>query len=335
MKCISALALLVVSLALSAGAQTNVDTEAVKRMTVFIYSSGVGGVVDQQKPLGTGFLVASPRKGQVTQGNSPGVFVMNGGEIWLVTARHVVNPSWAGCNVAEPPLIYIRVNKKTYDPTKDLTGVDYIPVPLFDAQGNKVYFVRADDDLVDAAAVPLKTVKLSQDDDDYAPIALAGFASPDEVSLLRIGDPVVSAGLLPGKSGEKRNYPFFKFGNISNIPDEPVKTGCGNAQRLERAWFVAANLVGGNSGSPIMFDPNPLCSMSGFFHCTRPLDRWMIIGIQSSSFADPLYGNQYLSAMTPIEDVYKIIEQHSSPEMDLYRGGNAKHFASGDGGKPK
>jgi hypothetical protein len=46
-----------------------------------------------------------------------------------------------------------------------------------------------------------------------------------------------------------------------------------------------------------------------------------IIGVQSSSF-----GGADIAGMTPIEDVFKIIEQHSLPKLDLHRG---------DGVKPK
>jgi hypothetical protein len=49
--------------------------------------------------------------------------------------------------------------------------------------------------------------------------------------------------------------------------------------------------------------------------CTRGLNRGAVIGVQSSSFdgAD-------VAGMTPIEDVFKIIEQHSLLGVDLYRG---------------
>ena len=119
--------------------------------------------------------------------------------------------------------------------------------------------------------------------------------------MLGIGDSIVSAGLLPGRCGEKRNYPFFKFGEISNIPDEPTWIGCGGRVelRLERVWFLAANLVAGNSGSPIFYAPPTLL--------TEDIKRGVVIGIQSSAFdgAD-------IAGMTPIEDVFKIIRAFGS-----------------------
>lgn len=221
----------------------------------------------------------------------------------LVTARHMVNPSWI-CPVPDPAIVFIRLNKKVNDPKKDATGVDYIPVPLVDGEGNKMYLVRKD---------------------DFIPMRLSAFASPEEIKALRIGDPAVSAGLLPGKSGEKRNYPFFKFGNISNIPGEPVKITCGNHERFERVWFLAANLVGGNSGSPVFYDVPPMCNLP-FIKCNRGLDRGIIIGVQSSSFPDPIFGSAGVAGMTPIEDVFKIIEQNSEGAYDLFRGDDTDKF---------
>jgi hypothetical protein len=46
------------------------------------------------------------------------------------------------------------------------------------------------------------------------------------------------------------------------------------------------------------------------------LNRGAIIGLQSSSF-----NGADIAGMTPIEDVFKIIEQHTLPlSLDLYRG---------------
>ena len=79
---------------------------------------------------------------------------------------------------------------------------------------------------MDAAVVDIGWENHSQKDYDFIPMELSVFASPDEVTKLGIGDSIASAGLIPGKSGEKRNYPFFKFGNISSKPDEGVWVSC-------------------------------------------------------------------------------------------------------------
>jgi hypothetical protein len=290
-------------------AQTNLATDTVKRMVVFLYAADNG---DDKNSLGTGFLINVPVKGTPIDSTNREQSIIRGG-ILLVTARHIVDPAWNYCSRKQLDTIYMRVNKKDYDPTKDTTGVDYLPIPLV-RNGVKQYLVRDDDDNVDAAVVNVSTM-FPLTNDDAVPVVLSLFASPDEITKLQIGAPLASAGLIPGKSGEKRNYPFFKFGEISSIPDEPIWMGCDPGMpelRLERVWFIATNLVGGNSGSPIFYVPTELCLM---FHCTSGLSRVAIIGVQSSSF-----GGADIAGMTPIEDVFKIIEKHSSPDLDLYRG---------------
>jgi hypothetical protein len=314
----------ILSLSTHLFAETAVNTDAVKKMIVFIFASRDGDV-DKKNPLGTGFFVVIPRKGAAYSANDPTSAIS--GSLVLITARHIVDPAWAFCSRPQPDTVYLRLNKKNYDASKDVTGIDYVPIHLVE-NGLKKYFI-SDDDRVDAAVIDVtleSTIDLGQDKYDYQPYSLSNFADSSEVNALRIGDSIVSAGLLPNKSGERRNYPFFKFGNISNIPDEPTWISCeGRIElRLERAWFIAANLVGGNSGSPIFYDPPEMCLMGGIFHCTRGLDRPMIIGIQSMSIGDIQFGSSDVAGMTPIEDVYKIIQQHYASDGDLYRGDDTK-----------
>lgn len=319
MKRISWLVLLL-TVCLPLRANTNILVESIKKMVVFIYAADANGEADKNHPLGTGFLVVTPVG--VTP-NLMGKDAIIRGELLLVTARHIVDPAWAFCSGPQPSVVYLRVNKKNYDPAKDSTGVDYVRVPLVKSR-ERQYFV-SEDDKVDAAVIDVGE-QFSPDKYDFQAMRLSVFASPDEISKMGIGDSVTSPGLIPGKSGEKRNYPFFKFGNISNIPDEPVEIACDRRMpelRLERVWFVAANLVGGNSGSPILYVPPAMFAQG--------VTRGVIIGVQSSSFdgAD-------IAGMTPIEDVFKIIEGHAPPGADLYRGDETKRkFPDAGGAKPQ
>jgi hypothetical protein len=143
-------------------------------------------------------------------------------------------------------------------------------------------------------------------------ISVSSFASVDEQKFMGVGDQITSAGLVPGKSGENRNYPFFKFGHISTVPEEGTFIACEPsmpALRLERVWFIAANLVPGNSGSPIYYLP---FGGNGSSFGGRPA----LLGVQSSSIVEA-----DLAGMTPVEDVFKIIENHFAAQgADLYRG---------------
>ncbi len=289
-------------------AAITLNTDAVKKAVVFIYAAKSGGDVDEKHPLGTGFLVAALLKGDPTKSG-----------LFLVTARHIVDPNWMLCSTAQPEQVYVRLNRKKYDPSKDSSGVAYLSVPLIE-QGKKQYFV-SDDEQVDAAVIEFGWTNHSEEEYDFAPMNIAVFANPDEIKILGIGDNIASAGLIPGKSGEKRNYPFFKFGNISSIPDEAVWVSCEKNMpelRLERVWFIAANLIGGNSGSPVFFyPPGPGGLGTSFGTGGVNVARAALIGVQSLSFegAD-------IAGMTPIEEVFQIIKRHAPPNVDIdwYRG---------------
>src|SRR6266704_2149238 len=85
----------------------------------------------------------------------------------LVTARHILDPDWAFCPPS-PQKVFLRFNKTNYDPEKDQTGVEYVPLELV-INGRPVYKV-SDDDRVDAAIVQLNLPALPQSKYDYLPI---------------------------------------------------------------------------------------------------------------------------------------------------------------------
>jgi hypothetical protein len=308
---------------------TILDTESIKKAVVFIYAAKAdpsqpdGFAADDTKPIGTGFLVAItvPVAGKPDNPTS---------SVILVTARHMLDPYWVSCT-DEPKVlpdrrIYIRVNNKNYSPAEDATGVGYIPVDLVKS-GIKHYFVLQDDQ-IDGTIVDLRWGDWGemQKSYDFRPMLINTFADEKEIGELKIGDSIASAGLVPYTSdnrnyeplsGEKRNYPFFKFGEISNKPDEPIKINC----RLVRVWFVAANLVGGNSGSPIFYSPAEFASGKS------PIRRGIVIGVQSNAITG--HSSQMgldvlepadLSGMTPIEYIFTIIKDHAAPNSDLHRG---------------
>jgi hypothetical protein len=165
--------------------------------------------------------------------------------------------------------------------------------------------------MADAAVILIHKPETTLADVDMGSIPLANFPTEDEVKKITIGDQLVSAGLVPGMSGKKRNSPFFKFGYVSSIPDEEVEVYCTREPYYVRGWFVAANLVAGNSGSPIFYVPAGGRGLVFGSVVTRPL----LLGVQSSSIppAD-------LAVMTPIDYVYEIIESMHLVDADLRRG---------------
>jgi hypothetical protein len=82
------------SLSLPTSATINIDTNAVQKSVVFLYAADAQGNVDRNKPSGTGFLVSVPLKSDHTRSY-----------VVLVTARHMVDPSWAKCPASNPTVI--------------------------------------------------------------------------------------------------------------------------------------------------------------------------------------------------------------------------------------
>jgi len=275
---------------------TSINTEVVNKSIVFFYAADASGKVMPAQLVATGFLIGVPKKN-----TSLGYRI-------IVTARHVVDPVWAGCGGINPQRLYVRVNTKQYDPQKDDTGVAYLPLDLI--KDGMEQWAKSDDDAADAAILP---VPGDIGDYDVQAISFREFARPEEAAKLGPGSQIASNGLVPGLAGQKRNYPVFKFGKIASIPDEliPSQCGPGTPARNLKVWVLGANLVPGNSGSPIYFDP--LVPPGGIITTGEP--RAMIIGLQSLSFigAD-------LAGMTPAKYIVELISKTLPPDADLTLG---------------
>src|SRR6266705_5697194 len=132
------LAFYVLSFAIG-GAVTSLDTALVNKSVVFSFGADPLGHVLTNQQVATGFLISVPAKN---------------GRNWyplLVTARHVVDPLWAGCAPSNPARFFVRVNKKRFDPQTDETGVDYIAVELI--TNGTATWIKSDDESVDVAVL--------------------------------------------------------------------------------------------------------------------------------------------------------------------------------------
>jgi hypothetical protein len=161
-----------------------VDT--IKRAVVFIHAAGPSGAVEENKALGTGFLVEVPLKSRPEVGYA-----------LLVTARHILDPAWANCTSINPSRVYLRLNKKVYRPDSDPTGIGYQPVDTI-VNGIRVRH-KHEDNHIDGAV--LRRTRQWMSNYDTLGIRIRDFPTDDEVSGLAEGFEVVSAGLLPGRSG--------------------------------------------------------------------------------------------------------------------------------------
>jgi hypothetical protein len=271
-----------------------IDTDVIKRSVVFlVYPDGTGGA--------TGFVVGIPLKSDPTQMH-----------VAIITARHVLDPEWAGCPGNNPQSIELRINKKNYRPEQDQNGVYQASITLV-VNGMKTWASHPDDK-VDVALIPIgEPGKLFEN--DVITFSLNEFGTKEEIDKFKIGigDGIISAGLVPQLFDIRRNYPAFKFGRISNVMTEPYRMRCrANSPPKERwEWIVAGNFVGGNSGSPVFLLPLDF-SVGPPFQYNGP--RPMLIGLLSGSIegAD-------LGVMVPVEFIFDVV-QRAYPDADLYRG---------------
>lgn len=248
---------------------------------------------NQLKEVGTGFLLLVPSKSNPRMGYE-----------LLVTARHMVDPVWMGCENTTQS-VSIVFNTKDYDPAKDTTGV--LERRLVAGPGGTIW-TYPEDNSADAAVTVLDGQSMSALALSNEPLRVSELATEDELLHVNSGDPVVSAGLLDGASGIKRNQPIFKFGNVSSIPQEKIGVSCcpSCTSKPLIEWMIAASLVPGNSGSLIYYMPNGLLD-AGTYN-KRPF----LMGVQSSSFI-----GSDVAGMTPARFIMQAVLKLKLQDADL------------------
>jgi hypothetical protein len=77
-----------------------------------------------------------------------------------------------------------------------------------------------------------------------------------------LGDETFAIGLFRSHHGAQRNIPIVRIGNISALPEEPIRTthGCGFVD----GYLVEMRSIAGLSGSPVFVD-RPEIPPTGFF----------------------------------------------------------------------
>jgi hypothetical protein len=168
------------------------------------------------------------------------------------------------------------------------------------------------EDSADVAVTILNAPALDQKRIENLPVNLSDLPTLAEASKVDTGAPIISAGLLLGASGVRRNYPIFKFGYVSSKPDEQVSVSCvkGGVEKYMTEWMIAASLVAGNSGSPIYFVPPGIPGVA-----TGP-QKPFLLGVQSMSF-----DGSDVAGMTPVNYLVDAIRRLAVADMDLTRFG--------------
>lgn len=222
----------------------------------------------------------------------------------MVTARHIADPIWAGCSPRVGTLTAV-FNKKNYDPAVDPTGI--VEVALVTRPGESTWTYPTDDS-VDIAVTVLDGSQFDNLGVENQGIGISDLPSKEEIKSINTGAQVTSAGLFLGASGVKRNYPIFKFGYVSSIPDEKIAVSCcpGCVAKLETEWMIAASLVSGNSGSPIFFVP------VGFPGFGIAKQRPFLLGVQSSSFE-----GYDVAGMAPVQYLMEAVRKLNLADANL------------------
>jgi hypothetical protein len=201
---------------------------------------------------------------------------------------------------------WLLSSTKTYDPQTEAAGTIEVPVPM-STNGHSDWFFP-DDQSVDIAFTVLNGQYMSTLDTENAPISITELPNPEELKKVNSGAQIASAGLLLGASGSRRNYPIFKFGFVSSVPEEKISVACcpGCTANLQTEWMIAASLVPGNSGSPIFFVPVgfPGISVSG--------QRAFLLGVQSTSFS-----GYDVAGMAPVQFLLEAIRKVPLPDANF------------------
>lgn len=149
---------------------------------------------------------------------------------YTITAKHVIE------RIAEKGdgKVYLRMNLRT-------GGVDYIEKNLAD------WVFHDKDDSVDVAVLDFLP---SADRFEYLVFPLEGTAKDFKGDKLEfgIGDEVFITGLFRYHTGEERNLPIIRVGNIAALPEEKIQTK--QFGEID-AYLIEAHSIGGLSGSPV------------------------------------------------------------------------------------
>ena len=277
------------------------NMDVTRRSVVFIYVKDAQG---KESPDGTAFLLSLPLKSQP-----------NRGYLVLVTARHMADPGWLNCPSGGE--LIAKMNKKNFDPEKPESGT-----AEYSLAGQQ--WIVSNDDSVDLAYTFLDGARFEALNVENGGINISNLPSASESKAVQPGDQVVSAGLLALPTGnpgsyqdalsQKRNYPIFKFGHVSSIPEEKIPVpGCNGKTKLSTEWVIAASLVVGNSGSPIVLNPEP-------FQGGRPF----ILGVQSI-----IFGQSDVAGMAPIRYLLESIRGLNLGDVDLSKPAETEPAPSG------
>jgi hypothetical protein len=188
---------------------------------VYLYASEQDAM-EGRKTGGSGFIVAVPLP------RLPDFCVA-----YAVTNMHVI----------ENGASTLRVN------TKDGK------LDVFDLDPRQWIYHPAGDDL----AICKLPFEERADDYDHSFISEDNFLTTFDMQDLNIGlgDETFEVGRFFNQEGRQKNLPSLRFGNIAQMPWEPIRQARGNKYFNQESFLVEARSQGGFSGSPVFVHTNP------------------------------------------------------------------------------
>jgi len=200
----------------------------IKQCTTFIFIEEDG----QSIPNGTGFFVG------VKNEESPDNY-----NVYLVTAKHVLQD----VNGNYLPIIVIHLNK--LDGTSQLIKIEL--------NKNIEIFSHSDNDVDIACFNCLPDQKVF--DFKFIQNDLISTNEIIEKNGIAEGEEIFFTGLFTSHLGQKRNQPIVRFGKVALMSEEKIewKEKAKPAKFLDLYLFECQSF-GGNSGSPVFFQLNPL-----------------------------------------------------------------------------
>ncbi len=155
--------------------------------------------------------------------------------IYLVTAKHII------ANIKSKNLdkVYIRANTRN--------GFAWLDSPI------DYWKPHPDDYRVDVSVCQVILPQAAFDVLDFLIIPISNAATKDVMQNepIGVGNEVFLTGLFTEHTGQNKNLPIIRVGNIALMPDEPVSVQIMGVLEKMDAYLIEARSIGGLSGSPV------------------------------------------------------------------------------------
>ena len=256
-----------------------------------------------ERYVGSGFWVSRPGPEDIANAYRP---------TYLVTAAHVID--WIRKHVSPGDnRVLIRVNTK-------LGSQKWVETPL--------PFWKVHPDNGADLAVFKTTMDLTWHHLSWPVEAFVTAQSiQDDGRKIELGDELFFAGLFWPHTGEKRNIPIVRVGNVAALRGEKILN---RDDHLMDAYLVESRSIGGLSGSPVFIDihtaKRDYAGTSQFIRGNFPI-KFRLLGVMHGHFTVPdvqpdadagkekIPLNMGIAIVVPSERILEVLEFFSQEEL--------------------